>query len=52
MNDASRMMGKTIDALDGEIGSVDDLYFDGQTWSVRYLVVDTRDFGTSCNRNM
>jgi uncharacterized protein YrrD len=34
-------MDKTIDALDGEIGSVHDLYFDDQTWSVRYLVADT-----------
>jgi len=41
MNNASLLIGKTIDALDGEIGSVDDLYFDDQTWSVRYLVVDT-----------
>lgn len=41
MNNASRLIGKTIDALDGEIGSVHDLYFDDQTWSVRYLVVDT-----------
>ncbi len=41
MNNASRLIGKTIDALDGEIGSVHDFYFDDQTWSVRYLVVDT-----------
>ena len=41
MNNASRLIGKTIDALDGEIGSVHDLYFDDQTWSIRYLVVDT-----------
>src|SRR3954465_14046278 len=41
MNNASRLIGKTIQAVDGEIGSVDDLYFDDQTWSVRYLVVDT-----------
>ena len=41
MNNVSRVIGKTIDALDGEIGSVHDLYFDDQTWSVRYLVVDT-----------
>jgi uncharacterized protein YrrD len=41
MNNASLLIGKTLDALDGEIGSVDDLYFDDQTWSVRYLVVDT-----------
>jgi uncharacterized protein YrrD len=41
MNNASRLIGKTINALDGDIGSVHDLYFDDQTWSVRYLVVDT-----------
>ena len=41
MNDASRLIGKTINALDGEIGSVHDLYFDEQTWNIRYLVVDT-----------
>ena len=41
MNNASLVIGKTIDAVDGEIGSVDDLYFDDQTWSVRYLIVDT-----------
>jgi uncharacterized protein YrrD len=41
MNNASLLIGKTIDALDGEIGSAYDLYFDDQTWSVRYLIVDT-----------
>jgi uncharacterized protein YrrD len=34
-------LGKRIDALDGHIGSVRDLFFDEQTWQVRYLVVDT-----------
>lgn len=41
MNSASRLIGKTINSLDGEVGSVHDLYFDDETWSVRYLVVDT-----------
>ena len=41
MNNASLLIGKTIDALDGEMGSVHDLYFDDRTWGVRYLVVDT-----------
>ena len=31
----------TIGATDGDIGSVDDLYFDDLSWTVRYLVVDT-----------
>jgi uncharacterized protein YrrD len=41
MNNASQLIGKTIEAVNGEIGSVHDLYFDDQTWTVRYLVVDT-----------
>jgi sporulation protein YlmC with PRC-barrel domain len=41
MNNASQMIGKTVVASDGEIGTVHDLYFDDRTWSVRYLVVDT-----------
>lgn len=28
-------------ARDGEIGAVDDLYFDDQSWVLRYVVVDT-----------
>jgi sporulation protein YlmC with PRC-barrel domain len=31
----------TIAARDGDIGTVDDLYFDDESWTVRYLVVDT-----------
>jgi hypothetical protein len=31
----------TIGATDGDIGSVHDLYFDDQDWTVRYIVVDT-----------
>jgi hypothetical protein len=31
-----------IAATDGEIGHLDDFYFDDQHWAVRYLVVDTR----------
>jgi sporulation protein YlmC with PRC-barrel domain len=38
---ASHLKGASIAATDGEIGSVQDLYFDDSTWTVRYLVVDT-----------
>ncbi len=31
----------SLAATDGDIGSVDDLYFDDQSFTVRYLVVDT-----------
>ena len=31
----------TIGAVDGDIGTVEDMYFDDVSWTVRYLVVDT-----------
>ena len=31
----------TIGATDGDIGTVADLYFDDQSWTARYVVVDT-----------
>lgn len=33
--------GATIRATDGDIGSLDDVYFDDSTWQIRYVVVDT-----------
>jgi sporulation protein YlmC with PRC-barrel domain len=36
------LQGDAILAEDGEVGSVDDFYFDDEGWDVRYLVVDTR----------
>ncbi len=30
-----------IGALDGDVGHVEDLYFDNRSWAVRYLVTDT-----------
>lgn len=33
--------GFSIQATDGEIGTVDDFYFEDKTWMIRYLVVDT-----------
>ena len=35
------LKGCSIGATDGSIGEIDDLYFDDQHWTVRYLVVDT-----------
>ena len=36
------LQGDAIHAEDGEVGSVDDLYFNDEDWDVRYLVVNTR----------
>ena len=36
-----RLKDFAVHAKDGELGSVADLYFDDETWAIRYLVVDT-----------
>lgn len=36
--------GYHIQASDGEIGHVADFLIDDETWAIRYLVVDTRNF--------
>lgn len=33
--------GFTLREIDGEIGKVEDFYFDDQSWTIRYLVVKT-----------
>ncbi len=43
-NFKSDLKGKRVRARDGEVGSVDDVYFDDERWVVRYLVVDTGDW--------
>jgi uncharacterized protein YrrD len=35
------LRGYTVRATDGDIGTVDEFYFDDQSWAIRYLVVDT-----------
>ena len=38
---AHNMRGSAIIARDGAIGEVEDVYFDDEKWTVRYLVVNT-----------
>jgi hypothetical protein len=38
------LKGCKLGARDGEIGHLEDFYFDDQTWTVRYLVADTGDW--------
>src|SRR5262245_39108982 len=35
------LRGSTLRATDGDIGHVDDMYFDADRWVVRYLVIET-----------
>jgi hypothetical protein len=39
-----RVRGFHLHATDGGIGHIDDVLFDDQTWTVRYLVVDTSNW--------
>jgi sporulation protein YlmC with PRC-barrel domain len=38
------LKGHTVLAIDGRVGSVQDVYFDDERWGIRYLVVDTREW--------
>jgi sporulation protein YlmC with PRC-barrel domain len=42
LHKAKDLQGDAIHAEDGEVGSVDDLYFNEEGWDVRYLLVNTR----------
>jgi hypothetical protein len=41
LRNVSRLKAFEIRAKDGEVGTLDQLYFDDETWAIRYLVVDT-----------
>ena len=38
------MTGYHIQATDGELGHIEDFIIDEQTWAIRYLIVDTRNW--------
>ncbi|MEO7427072.1 MAG: PRC-barrel domain-containing protein [Fibrobacteria bacterium] len=41
------LVGLKIEAEDGPIGKVSDVYFDDHRWTIRYLVVDTGTWSTA-----
>ncbi|MDR3715596.1 MAG: PRC-barrel domain-containing protein [Puia sp.] len=38
------LVGCRMEARDGEVGKVEDIYFDDESWKVRYLVLKTEDW--------
>jgi hypothetical protein len=38
---AQKVTGAPVSGIDGDIGTLEDFYFDETGWNVRYLVVDT-----------
>ncbi len=41
LHSVRNLQGFSIAAEDGEIGKIDDILFDDEKWTIRYLVVDT-----------
>jgi len=41
LTNTTNLKGFTIRARDGELGTVDQFYFDDETWAIRYLTVET-----------
>ena len=41
LTNASFLKGLAIHATDGELGTINQFYFDDETWAIRYLTVDT-----------
>jgi len=44
LRNVTLLKGFTIRAMDGEIGSLDQFYFDDESWGIRYLVVNSGDW--------
>src|ERR1035438_2253198 len=40
----AQLKGFTVRARDGEIGTVEQFYFDDESWAIRYLIVNTGDW--------
>jgi hypothetical protein len=41
LTNGNELKGLTIRATDGELGTVDQFYFDDEIWAIRYLTVET-----------
>ena len=44
LTNTSDLKGLVIRAKDGELGTVDEVYFDDEDWAVRYVTVETGDW--------
>jgi hypothetical protein len=44
LRSTNEVSGYTIQAADGDIGHVEDFIVDDETWAIRYLIIDTRNW--------
>ena len=50
LRNVRNLLGFGIRATDGVIGTVDDVYFDDQDWTIRYFVVNTGSWLTGSRK--
>jgi uncharacterized protein YrrD len=41
LHNVKELEGASVEAVDGQLGNVEDLYFDDRRWAIRYIVVET-----------
>jgi hypothetical protein len=41
LTEVTNLLGGRLSATDGNIGTVEDFYFDDESWTIRYLLADT-----------
>jgi hypothetical protein len=44
LRSTDNVSGHNIQAKDGEIGHVEDFIIDDETWAIRYLIIDTKNW--------
>jgi hypothetical protein len=44
LRSTDEVIGYHVQAIDGEIGHVEDFIVEDETWAIRYMVVDTRNW--------
>jgi uncharacterized protein YrrD len=47
LHDLKHLKGFAIHAIDGNIGTIKDFYFDDEKWVVRYLIIETGSWAAS-----
>jgi hypothetical protein len=47
LRDIKDLLGHSIEATDGVVGTIKDLYFDDEAWVIRYFVVETGNWLSS-----
>jgi uncharacterized protein YrrD len=41
LNSVKKLRGVTAAAIDGEVGTIKDVYFDDDKWTIRYFIIET-----------